>query len=395
LFNTARVLNLLAQAIIEDHRTSDASHSELKLLEEAIELSQRCLALQEYKLAEAQAQAASISSEAIETQDADNDVEEHSNSTQMELDSGQAVKEDHWAIVDDPITKDTILESLLALLEILRTLTFSIASQPANSSPKNEGGGLAWVEEYAASLFQKVDVYVEDTDRRNEAALIRANFTCAFANASFRQNRIDLYAYADQLSSAYDALDLASDPEGLCDKADTYFNFSQSACNIYSTLQPPSHQADRNKLNLIIWTNTTTALDCYSKAIKLPTVASDFLPRIHNARGDCELLRYQLSQPPAEYEVAAKNAEQLLKNAAVYYRGAAGLARNSGIKDQEVNGTVMEALANAMRGQNDTLAQLLRTEPESTGKVLEGAVDDGLLTLEWVRANIAVPVIEP
>src|SRR5271156_5358027 len=56
LSNTAQVLTSLVEAITEDRSGSASNEDGLRLLEEAIELFQRCLTLQEFDYAESQAQ---------------------------------------------------------------------------------------------------------------------------------------------------------------------------------------------------------------------------------------------------------------------------------------------------------------------------------------------------
>lgn len=72
------------------------------------------------------------------------------------------------------------------------------------------------------------------------------------------------------------------------------------------------------------WQALTTALNALTTASKIPS--ADNLPKIHLARGDVELLRFQLGQPPNNFDSAAKNAGVLVKNAEKFYRGAKALA---------------------------------------------------------------------
>lgn len=80
------------------------------------------------------------------------------------------------------------------------------------------------------------------------------------------------------------------------------------------------------------WTALTTALKCLTAASKIPDAEN--LVKIHIARGDCEVNRFQLGQMEVPFETASNNSEVLLKNAGKMYVGAKNLAANYNWEEQ-------------------------------------------------------------
>lgn len=110
--------------------------------------------------------------------------------------SSEPPQDDRWATILEPVTNDTLLDTLLAQLETLTALCGLINT--------DAGKGLAWVEEYASSLLTtKLPAYLSGTDRESEAGLTRANFMAAAADANFRFQRIDIGTYSRAIEEAY------------------------------------------------------------------------------------------------------------------------------------------------------------------------------------------------
>lgn len=78
--------------------------------------------------------------------------------------------------------------------------------------------------------------------------------------------------------------------------------------------------------------------------------------------------------------MAQQYGATLLRNAQTYYRGAAALARREGSGDEERDGTCKEAIAAAIEGQKEKLAQLKSTAPKELLVVAEDMVEEG-----WVN----------
>lgn len=130
------------------------------------------------------------------------------------------------------------------------------------------------------------------------------------------------------------------------------------------------------------WKELSAALDCLTKASKLPSASN--LAKIHILRGDVELLRYQLGQDHPPYDVAAKNSPVLCKNAEKFYRGAAALCEE---KSEKLEAGVKEALAKAFGGDLESIRQW--AQQQSVRSLLEDAIDDGLVRVEQF-ANMGI-----
>jgi len=335
--NTAQCLTSLSEAL-QDDRSGGPREDSLKLLEEALELFQRCLTLQEYNFSESQAE-----SQSAPEDDAEDMLDTEDSGVSMT--DSQPPQDDRWASIVEPVTNDTLLDTVLAQLETLTTLCGLVTG--------NEGRGLVWIEEYSTDLInQKMPAYVQGTDREDEAALTRANFIAALADSNFRSQRIAGPTYELALSDAYAPLDIAQDPEGLCDKAEALLAYN-------SSLRLSYVDAERQKAhNISRWKALTAALESLTSATKIPS--ADNLPKIHMTRGDVEILRYQLGQAPSLYEPAAKNGATLLKNAVTFYKGAASLAQASGLQKEAQEGAIKIALGTSLAGQGEELKDLVK-----------------------------------
>ena len=115
---------------------------------------------------------------------------------------------------------------------------------------------------------------------------------------------------------------LNENPEGLVNKAEAFIAYNSSLRHY-----PYPEEATKDVLQSR-WQALSTALNALTTASKIPS--ADNLPKIHLARGDTELLRFQLGQPPANFGAAAKNGIVLVKNSEKFYRGAKALATSSG-----------------------------------------------------------------
>ncbi|KAK6605391.1 hypothetical protein H4I95_05197 [Botrytis cinerea] len=246
LFNTAQVLTSIAEVTSETRNVGNDNN--LALLEEAIELFQRCLTLQEYQYTESQTQA-----ESAPISDDDPDMEE--GGVSLSNPNSEPPQDDRWASIVEPVTLETLLDTVVAQLQTLAIL-----------------------------------------------------------------------------------------------------------CGLV----------------------LTAALDNLTKASKLPS--ADNLPKIHILRGDVDLLRFQLGQPPSNYEVSFKNGAVLSKNAEKFYRGAGNFAKVEGLSKELEEAEVKEALAMSLYGEQDKLLRCVKLQPEVVRNILEDALDDGLISYEALSA---------
>ncbi|RLL99075.1 hypothetical protein CFD26_107112 [Aspergillus turcosus] len=365
LFNTAQVLTSLAEVATDTKHPSDEQLSgAIKLLQEAIELFQRCLVLQELRYTEMQEQLKQMETEYMGPPE--EEMKQAQEAMDMAGESDRSEPQEQWAAVIEPVTKNTLVDTAVAELDTLTTLS--------NLLTFNPGVGLAWVEEYSSDLLQKIPVYLEGSERQYEASLARAKFKCALSELVYRSGRIDVETYHREIMRAFGPdLDISTDPDGLCSKADALTSFNTALIDL-----PPSHDAEAFAKSLDLrWQSLSTALDALTKASKLPDASN--LPKIHLARGDVEMHRWRLGLAPWEYAVAEQNSSTLLQNAQTYYRGAAALARRDGAMEETRDGTCKEAIATALGGQKDKLEQLKVAAPKELTAVAQDVVEDGLL----------------
>ncbi|KAI2084492.1 hypothetical protein LOZ36_004767 [Ophidiomyces ophidiicola] len=364
LFNTAQVLTSLAEVFAEGRRHSEPrTHEAIKDLQEALELFQRCLAIQELRFTEHQEQMNAIESGMPDEED---------QIPPPESTFPPSEQTEQWAAVIEPVTKNTLVDTAIAQLEALATLCGLLIYDPGSS-------GLAWIEEYSSDLLrEKINAYAEGTDRKYDIALARARFVSAFTEAVYRNGQIDLETYKNELNNAYtDGLDVTNDPAGLCSQAEALVSFNSALADIYS---PNNPEESKMVLNLR-WTSLSSALDSLTSASKLPSTGEN-LPKIHIARGDVEMHRWRLGKDPWNYGPAANNASTLLKNAETYYRGAVAIAKRDGWAGEEREGMFREALVKTLSGDSAQMESLLVDSKEELTQSADDMVEDGLITSE-------------
>lgn len=368
LFNTAQVLSSLAEALTESKRPQQHQVQEaLKYLQEALELFQRCLALQELRYTEAQEQMKQMQDGELEPAGDSGGVPISEDDAEVSTDSEEASREEEWAEVVEPVTKDTLVDTAVAQLETLATLCNLLTFDP--------GSGIAWVEEYSYDLLKtKIAAYVEGTGRHQEVALARAQFVAALTEVLYRSGRIDVETYQRELSAAFPPeLDLSDSPEGLCHKAEALSAFNAAIAEAPQA----SNAGELAKLVSLRWQALASALEALTAASKHNN--ADNLAKIHLLKGDAEMSRWQLGREPCNYPVAQQNAATLLRNAQTYYRGAAGIARRDGAPEEEREGICKEALAAAIAGDSSKLEPLKQTAAQDLIAVAEDMVEDGLV----------------
>ncbi|KAL4788438.1 hypothetical protein BJX76DRAFT_315714 [Aspergillus varians] len=361
LFNTAQVLTSLAELVTDTkHPVEERLNQAAKFLQEAIELFQRCLVLQELRYTEMQEQIRQMESGDVGQPEQVQDAQEN-----PDVGEQKESEQEQWAAVVEPVTKDTLVDTATAQLDALSTLCNLLAYDP--------GVGLNWVEEYSTNLLQeKISAYVEGSNRHYEVALARAKFNSALNEVLYRGGRTDVETYHGAVVNSFGPnLDVSADPEGLCAKADALVSFNTATAE-----QPPYHDPEAFKKSLgLRWQALSGAVDALTKASKLPDAEN--LPKIHLARGDTEMSRWRLGFSPWDHGMAQQYGATLLRNAQTYYRGAAALARRDGYADEERDGTCKEAVAAAIEGQKEKVAQLKGTAPKELLLVAEDMVEEG------------------
>ncbi|KAJ5482522.1 hypothetical protein N7475_001334 [Penicillium sp. IBT 31633x] len=376
LFNSGQVLTSLAESMSNSKHPDDEQLMQAATyLQEAIELFQRCLMVQEMKYTEMQEEI-----EQMESGDVPPPAPEAETvpqpAEQSQPESGE--EQEQWAMIVEPVTKNTLVDTAVAQLETLTTLCNLLTSNPG-------AGGVGWVQDYSSELVHsRLPAYAEGSDRQYEAALARARFICALNELLYRGGHTDIQTYQQEVGQVFGPeLDVSADPDGLCGKADALTSLSQALNDI-----PPSEDDESFESSVALrWKSLSTALDALTAATKLPD--ADNLPKIHLGRGDAEMHRWRLGRAPWNHTLAKQNGAMLLRNAQTYYRGAAALARREGAAEEERDGTCKEAIAAAIEGQTTKLDQLKSTILQQLVAVAQDMVEDGMVDGRELSALIS------
>ncbi|KAL9596951.1 MAG: hypothetical protein Q9219_005462 [cf. Caloplaca sp. 3 TL-2023] len=370
--NTGQVLTSLAELLGEHlHQSSGAAAPEpLRLLHEALEFFQRCLSLQEYQFKQSEA-GANVSPQEPTGIDEQMGGVQGGDITEPSQSNTEPPDEDTWAMVIEPTTLNTLLDTLLTQVETLTSACALLSDRDADDP--------IWIEHYFQKLLQeKISVAAQEMGRQQEVNLVQAKFRCALADACFRMANIELSTYERELTAAYENVTaIEKDPQALCDRADAEMALNASIWRCLGETGK-TQPSDGTRINVIQWKHLTKALDDLTAAGKLPNARN--LPRIHLRRGDCEMLRRRLGGDPANLELALKSEPTLLKNAEISYRGAARLAKVDTAIEEEEEALTKEAITASLSGDQSKLP--LKTVPIRSKilEIIEDMVEEGLLS---------------
>lgn len=334
----------------------------LRHFQEALEFFNRCLRLQESELSEAEDRVNRISEATGSPQ---NDDAEPAETFEP------SASDERWATIVEPITYDTLTDTIIAQLETLTAICSLVGFYDQTE--------VRWIEEYYSSnLKDKIMIFAAASARQSDTWLVRSRFICALTDVAFRLGLADVSSYEKELSSSFSWPDFATDPQALCDKADAEVAFSSS---IGVCLPMLIQLQDLESLNGIRWRSLSLALNDLTTASKISNVHN--LARVHLRRGDCELLRYQLGQEPTRYDRAFRSASVLIKNAGTYYRGAAGYSRIEAAPEEEREAIIKDAIAASLSGDLKKLQHILsKREIPRTAllEIVEEMKEEGLLS---------------
>ncbi|KAL9589600.1 MAG: hypothetical protein Q9203_001607 [Teloschistes exilis] len=368
LFNTGQVLTSLAELISEDRYGPYPSGSDpLDLFQEALDSFQRCATLQRQQITEQWTRANALAQEPMDLDDQAMDSTAETVPEPVPSVS-EASDQDTWVSIVEPVTEHALADTYLAQIGALTSLC-SLLSVRGSGDPR-------WIDECYFRI--QYDLIVSTQERFQEYRLATVRYKSALADAGFSLAKFNILEYENHLTEAQAPLkeQYSDEPHALCDMADAELTFNASV-ERFSYRVKDSTSDDRNKLNVIRWKHLTKALDHLSAAVKLPTTKN--LPRIYLRRGDCEMLRRRLGDAPWNYDLANRSASTLLKNAEIYYRGAARLARAETAVDEEKEASIKEAVAAALAGDLRRFQERVDAEIKTVREVLDDTLDDGLL----------------
>lgn len=357
LFNTAGVLTSIAEEVAKDASLPDAKA--LNLLEEALDLQSKCLAIQEQMFVESRDQQRAMM-DASQHPQPESVGQTIAEPQPMDTDADQP--EEQWASIVEPVTDETLIDTIAAQLATLTTLCSILCSSPG-SAPASS---LAWVEEYSSKLLNiKIPAYLEGTtDRSQDLALAKANFLSALIEAGFRFGRLDTPTYKRERDAVFAALELAmpDSPTSLLANATSLIAFGSALAE--------TMLVDVAPLSSIRWSALAAAIADLTKAAKLADTSAEYLVKTHILRGDASMLQYQLSKPSAAYQMAVSNAASLVKNAEVFYRNASKLTKDV----DERNEVILK----------ESLAVLIQDKEKGTAKIQALATEQGL---QWITTQ--------
>lgn len=364
LFNTSQVLTTIAEDVAEDEDIPEAEV--LKLLEEALEMQTKCLSIQELKYEESLQHRRLAEEQADAPLPADAPAQ-----ASAPAGSSSAAEEDQWFTVVEPVTADTLIDTVLAQLGTLTTLCGVVSSSP-ESAPST---ALQWAENHSTTLLSKLQILSQASPEKvQEMALTKANFSSALLEAGYRSGKLEAATYKSERDAVFAVpeLQLASSLEGLMSNARSLMTFNSTLADVQFT--------DPQSFSTIRWNALTEAIKHLKAASEIAGIDQGEKATTHMLRGECSLFLHNLQYPPASYPSAINNAGQLLKNATVFFRNAKALANEAEQrKVASLRETVAEYLSAGRPQDSGKLVMASPGGPEWATEQLEDMASEGLL----------------
>ncbi|KKY25321.1 hypothetical protein UCRPC4_g01881 [Phaeomoniella chlamydospora] len=381
LFNTAQVMTTMAEEIAKDDQRPDSDA--IQLLEQALNLFQRCLAIQEQRFTEFQNQ----SQNTLHPGNTDPEPPAPELLTGPQGSSPTAnEQQEQWASIIEPITMTTLLDTLLAQISALTTLT--------NLIPPHDTTLLPSIEKSSSILLnEKIPLHLSftstDSTIHPSISLAKTNLLSSLLDHNFRSSKITLETYRTELLALFTTYP-PSTPESHLSQAQSLLSFNSS---LTDHIPPGSPSYPPSLLHR--WQSLTRALETLTLASKHPETSPDEMIQTHSLRGDVSLLQFRLSEKPAEFPTAVNHAETLLRNARTFYTNVGKLERDGkkGNAEVKVKSLVVEALVlnglddkarggDGLQGWRDVITILGK---ERIAGFLEDMLDEGLVRKEVVE----------
>ncbi|KAL7623589.1 hypothetical protein AAE478_007272 [Parahypoxylon ruwenzoriense] len=369
LFNASQVLTAIAElkATSEDSETADTEA--LKVLQEAIELQRGCLSVQERKYQEFLDQEHAGKGQGEAATDQATQIPEPEDGSEP----ANAVEEEQWFNIVEPVTCDTLIDTVLAQLGTLTTLCSIINSSPG-IGPAHV---LSWVEELSTDLLQKVQTFSRhQPSRLQEIVLARGNLASATLETGYRYRRIDAETYKRERDAAFE-LQFDRSVESIIANARSLIAFNSALAEaenggvqLHSTLR---------------WNALTASIENLKSASAIQGVTQQELATTHILRGDASLYLCAMAFPPVSHQAAVNSATQNAKNAEVYYLNSSRLTRDEEEKDISLlKSAVAQYLQRYSLGQGqDDVGSILTSSPRGqqwATKQLEDMVAENLVS---------------
>lgn len=337
LFNTAQALTMLAEIGSEDEseststilkylvghgiintaleRYSSARYTDIFQVE-ALDCQARCFRLQVNHFTESRQMMSQIDSDQSNEEDDDGGAKVDSSITTAFEESNI---DQTWVSVVEPVTAETLLDTILAQLATLTTLCSFLTNNPASSHEL-----LKSIETYSSQVNDTAlpDLLKNEADLSTEGhvhdiMLAQINFKLNHTDLLFITGHIGIEAYQQALEVVHVKL-----PE--LKFSDVHIAFAKGLLTFSNSIGMASQIKDVE----IRWKALSQALKILAGAATLPDVkeSPDNLATTHLLRGDVSLMLKGLGDEPFSHPQALSNSAQLLKNAQTYYTNAYKLA---------------------------------------------------------------------
>ncbi|KAI0018787.1 hypothetical protein F4780DRAFT_749457 [Xylariomycetidae sp. FL0641] len=389
-FNTAQTLTALAEEIAEDEQSSDAEA--LKFLQNAVQQLLRCFDMQEtaFKQSKQELEEAMVdetqNNSPSETDEKDSEKPATtSGDDQEDEDQGDDEEdkedEDQWVSIVEQVTASTLLETVVAQLHTLATLCSLMSSAcPTPGQVPPMAVEPSWVEDRSQEILDRVVPAVLGEISEEELAPMKSELNHAKAvclgmllDLKFRLGTIDTQLYTKELENAFgqSKIDLSSE-DALMDAARAFMAFHRALVDAGPPKSPEGttdNAAVQNYASLR-WTALMRAQFRITAASKLPKLETETVANTHLLRGDISLCLHGLAYPPTSHPQARETAQQLLKNADVYFRNATKLFGTLGREAAE------ERAVSELKGGLVKILQQVHTAASSEGSSSSSAQGD-------------------
>ena len=380
VFNTSQVLTSIAEELANAGSTEEA----IELLRSALKLQARCLSTQEQRYLETLEQEKEAHQILEAPQKQEDTTEGMDGIEQSDGDSVADKQEEQWASVLEPVTTDTIIDTICACFGTMTTLCTTIGT---SRYPLWRELSEEIESQYKQLLGKMQDLSLSDPARMHEAALADAILQSAMFDLTFN---LDEMLSAARYKSLLDGLWSTNQPHlhleanvaALTAYANALitFNFSLSTQN-------PSAPNVQTELANSRWVALTQAIKSLAKASGIPSISADEKAKTHLLRGDASLLQYRMSHP-AIHSQAVANAAALLKNAKVFYRNAAQLSSDPGDEEHALfRCAIVQNIQDPDGANRPALGAIFADEQERrAAEELQDMLDEGLV-MEQTDAN--------
>lgn len=307
--NTAQCLTSVAEELDELDQPSEQI---VQPLIQSVEMFKKCLELQTKALDDFKQFEASASAQpSTDSASMDMDTDTEFGSVALPQPSSSPASSEQWATIKEPITAETLVDTITSLLETL-TLLVSKITTTTDLHP------ISVLTNDLSTLFTRFSPTLP-LSTHYEARTTNAQYEAAFADAEFRCG-VKTFEHANQILRAiYKELPTCRpgletpNPRRLAEEAEAWMNFQTSL-----RLSIPNTPEEQMRQIKVRWDALSQALACFSSAMKQKDVEN--LARIHMTRGDAEMQRWMI-RTLADYPQSVA-PDVMLKNAGVFYRGA-------------------------------------------------------------------------